>query len=199
MQVLFVLTLVVALSLTNAFAPRSHSISRSTALKNNSDNDASPTFTTIKNVRDVATVSPALLRPGRLFRCGTPSNANLDDKNNFIDTLGIKTLVDLRSVTELKEDELVEDGLAYEGFTDVLWKRRTGARIIKKAGRSIRKLKGLKRSVDNFGIDEGDDDVEGDFLTVNNLIYFNIYSCYRCRNRSWKKKSNELNTAARGD
>lgn len=103
-----------------------------------------PTFKTIRNVRDVASVSP-LLRPSRLYRCGMPSNASPSDAASFVSELGIKTLVDLRSGTELREDEGLLSNDVYDGFTDVVWRRKTGAWVVDKAGRGIRRLKGLRR------------------------------------------------------
>lgn len=111
-------------------------------------------FTSIKNVRDVASVAPTLLKPGCLFRSGMPSNATEEDVAKYLGGpvsggdggMGIKTLIDLRSLTEINEDGKIWDSEIYEGFENVVWKRSTGAWIVDKAGRGIRKLR--RRSVD---------------------------------------------------
>jgi hypothetical protein len=74
----------------------------------------------VKNCRDLAATAFSPIKPGRLFRTGRLGDATEKDRRLLFETLGISTLVDLRSPTELKDDPaLMAD--VFEGFTDLVW------------------------------------------------------------------------------
>lgn len=76
-------------------------------------------FEKVKNCRDLASPSSSPILPGRLFRTGRLGDATAKDQE-LLKTLGITTLVDLRSPTELKDDESLMSGV-FDGFTDLVW------------------------------------------------------------------------------
>ena len=57
------------------------------------------------------------LAPGRMYRGATPANATPADVEYLVDTLGIKTLIDLRSTDEAGGD--VGDRLVYHRFSEI--------------------------------------------------------------------------------
>jgi protein tyrosine/serine phosphatase len=74
----------------------------------------------IKNARDLSSVPGSPITPNILLRTGMPSNASPNDIDYLKNTLKIKTLVDLRSLTELKGDEGLKSQV-YEGYVDMKW------------------------------------------------------------------------------
>lgn len=83
----------------------------------------------VKNCRDLAATASSPIKPGRLYRTGRLGDATEKDRELLFDKLGITTLVDLRSPTELKDDPaLMAD--VFNGFTDLVWmengRRRDG-------------------------------------------------------------------------
>ncbi|KAG7352091.1 protein tyrosine/serine phosphatase [Nitzschia inconspicua] len=83
----------------------------------------------VKNCRDLAATASSPIKPGRLFRTGRLGDATEKDQVLLFDTLGITTLVDLRSPTELKDDPALMSDV-FDGFTDLVWmengRRRDG-------------------------------------------------------------------------
>lgn len=83
----------------------------------------------VKNCRDLAATASSPIKPGRLFRCGRLGDATAKDRELLFGTLGITTLVDLRSPTELKDDPALMSDV-FDGFTDLVWiengRRRDG-------------------------------------------------------------------------
>ncbi len=77
-------------------------------------------FAKIKNCRDLASPSSSPILPGRLFRTGRLGDATPEDQELLLKTLGITTLVDLRSPTELKDDGALMSNV-FDGFTDLVW------------------------------------------------------------------------------
>eukprot|EP00884_Botryococcus_braunii_P020277 jgi/Botrbrau1/6933/Bobra.0215s0012.1 len=57
----------------------------------------------LKNFRDLAS-SSSLLKPGLVFRSSSPIHASKEDWQVLMDKLGIRTMVDLRTKYEVKED-----------------------------------------------------------------------------------------------
>mmetsp|Transcript_43939 Transcript_43939/g.133842 ORF Transcript_43939/g.133842 Transcript_43939/m.133842 type:complete len:447 (-) Transcript_43939:382-1722(-) len=78
----------------------------------------------VKNARDLATVSKSPVRPGRIYRTGRVSDASDDDIALLFDELGVRTLVDLRSPTELKDDPTLERDAVFKDFVSVVWNER---------------------------------------------------------------------------
>lgn len=74
----------------------------------------------VKNCRDLASTNGSPVKPGRLFRMGRVGDATDEDQQLLFDKLGIKTLVDLRSPTELKDDTALKASL-FDNFTDLVW------------------------------------------------------------------------------
>jgi protein tyrosine/serine phosphatase len=103
----------------------------------------------VLNARDLATCHNSLIQPGKVFRTGKISDANDEDVKLLMEDLGIKTLIDLRSGVELKDDPNL-GAPVYQGFTNVLWKdrgrKREGCVRVLKANESPVKERFWKRS-----------------------------------------------------
>jgi len=78
----------------------------------------------IKNARDLASVRHSPIRPGRIFRTGRLSDASLEDLECIQQQAGgpWKTLVDLRSPTELKDDPTLLRVEVFGNYTNIVWK-----------------------------------------------------------------------------
>mmetsp|Transcript_84789 Transcript_84789/g.245152 ORF Transcript_84789/g.245152 Transcript_84789/m.245152 type:complete len:419 (-) Transcript_84789:163-1419(-) len=74
----------------------------------------------VKNCRDLASIKNSPIKPGRIFRTGRLGDATDKDQDLLMKDLGITTLVDLRSPTELKDDQALMSDV-FQGFSDVLW------------------------------------------------------------------------------
>jgi hypothetical protein len=59
----------------------------------------------VKNARDLASVAESPIIPNRVYRTGKLSDATSEDIEILLKHRGIRTVIDLRSPTELKEDE----------------------------------------------------------------------------------------------
>jgi hypothetical protein len=83
----------------------------------------------VKNCRDLAATDSSPIKPGRLYRTGRLGDATEKDRELLFDKLGITTLVDLRSPTELKDDPALMAEV-FDGFTNLVWmengRRRDG-------------------------------------------------------------------------
>ena len=75
----------------------------------------------VKNARDLASVKNSPIRPNRIFRTGRLGDATPEDQTLLLEQIGIRTLVDLRSPTELKDDPALSSSVFAE-FTDLVWK-----------------------------------------------------------------------------
>jgi hypothetical protein len=64
------------------------------------------------------------VKAGRLIRLGRVSDASEDDIQMLFQDLGVKTLVDLRSPTELKDDPTLENPQVFDNFTSFVWYER---------------------------------------------------------------------------
>ena len=74
----------------------------------------------VKNCRDLASVKNSSVKPKRIFRTGRLGDATAEDQELLFGEMGITTLVDLRSPTELKDDAaLMAD--VFKEFTDLVW------------------------------------------------------------------------------
>jgi protein tyrosine/serine phosphatase len=80
-------------------------------------------FQKVKNARDLASVKNSPVKSGKIYRMGRLGDATAQDQELLWSELGIKTLVDLRSPTELKDDPaLLSD--VFSNFTDLVWKEK---------------------------------------------------------------------------
>ncbi len=128
----------------------------------------------VKNARDLASVKECPIKPHRLYRMGRVSDATEADLHLLNDEIGIRTLVDLRSPTELKEDVTLERDEVYGEFRSLIWDERDNGsvkelregepRIKKKRSKNImghvRELvDGAKKGVD--AATHGDEDTKG--------------------------------------
>ena len=80
----------------------------------------------VKNARDLASVKGSPILPGKLYRMGRISDASDRDIDLLMNELKIKTLVDLRSPTELKDDPTLLRKEVFENFTTMVWSERGG-------------------------------------------------------------------------
>jgi hypothetical protein len=70
-----------------------------------SRNDIDLNLRCVKNARDLASVAKSPIIPNRVYRTGKLSDATSEDIDILLKQRGIRTVIDLRSPTELKEDE----------------------------------------------------------------------------------------------
>jgi len=78
-------------------------------------------FAAVKNARDLASVANSPVKPNRVYRMGRVGDASEQDIEILLNELGIRTLVDLRSPTELKDDDSLQRKEVFEDYTDILW------------------------------------------------------------------------------
>jgi len=78
----------------------------------------------VKNARDLASVQNSPVLPGRIYRMGRVSDATEPDIQLLLQERGIRTLVDLRSPTELKDDPTLLREKVFQNFTDIVWKEQ---------------------------------------------------------------------------
>lgn len=98
-------------------------------------------FQKIKNARDLNSCNNSPILPNRVYRMGKVTDATEQDMDVLFDQLEIRTLVDLRSGTELRdemngvhhgEENEDDDEVAansrdvFEGFHDLVWSERKG-------------------------------------------------------------------------
>jgi protein tyrosine/serine phosphatase len=83
----------------------------------------------IKNARDLSSVRNSPVKPNRLFRTGRVSDATPDDLKVLFDEMKIKTLVDLRSPTELKDDVTLDRPEVFGDFKTLIWDERKGGLV----------------------------------------------------------------------
>eukprot|EP00559_Dactyliosolen_fragilissimus_P000433 CAMPEP_0184861194 /NCGR_PEP_ID=MMETSP0580-20130426/5952_1 /TAXON_ID=1118495 /ORGANISM="Dactyliosolen fragilissimus" /LENGTH=542 /DNA_ID=CAMNT_0027358615 /DNA_START=480 /DNA_END=2108 /DNA_ORIENTATION=+ len=99
-------------------------------------------FDKIKNVRDLSSVPrrdayTPKIRPNRVYRAGRMGDASERDIRILLKDLGIKTLVDLRSPTELRDDPVLDRPDVFGSFVDLIWsERRKGAVLELASGQS---------------------------------------------------------------
>ncbi len=90
----------------------------------------------VKNARDLSSVAHSPIQQNRIIRTGRVSDATKDDLSLLLDTIGIKTLVDLRSYTELKDDMTLDRKEVFGEFNDLIWDERTDVIKVLNEGRS---------------------------------------------------------------
>ncbi|KAL3789654.1 hypothetical protein ACHAW5_002371 [Stephanodiscus triporus] len=138
-------------------------------------------FENIKNARDLASVRNSPVSPNRVYRVGRVSDASSSDLDALFGDIGIKTLVDLRSPTELRDDPSLDRADVFGNFTDMVFhergrmvkelrhdehrmtRRRKRDVVLRAVGGAVNGTKDvLLGFVDNFfGNDEDEDDDEG--------------------------------------
>jgi len=82
-------------------------------------------FDDIKNARDLSSTKDSPVKTGAVIRMGKVSSASDKDINILENELKVKTFVDLRSPTELKEDPSLNDDKVFKDFRTIIWKERT--------------------------------------------------------------------------
>ena len=83
----------------------------------------------VKNARDLASVHHSPVKPRRVYRIGRVSDATPSDLDALFGDIGIKTLVDLRSPTELKDDASLDRPEVVGDFTDMVFYE--GSRMVR--------------------------------------------------------------------
>ena len=88
-------------------------------------------FDRVKNARDLSSVNDSPVKSGRVYRMGKVTDATKKDVETLFDELHVRTLVDLRSRTELRDEvngvhadvepTKDEDVDVFKGFTDLTW------------------------------------------------------------------------------
>lgn len=74
----------------------------------------------VKNCRDLGSVRNSPVAQGRILRSGRLGDATEQDQKLLFGSIGITTLVDLRSPTELKDDPAVMADV-FSNFTNLMW------------------------------------------------------------------------------
>ncbi|KAI2498118.1 Pfam Y phosphatase3C [Fragilaria crotonensis] len=119
-------------------------------------------FDCIKNARDLSSPPGSPIKANRLYRMGRLSEASDKDIQFLLDDKNINTIIDLRSPTELKDDEKLQRFEIFGDFTNLVWlergRNRDGCLIELEAGASPVLKRRLLLSRSN--IMEEDDDVE---------------------------------------
>jgi hypothetical protein len=78
----------------------------------------------VKNARDLSSVKGSPILPGRVYRMGRVSDATEHDIDLLMKEINLKTLVDLRSPTELKDDPTLQREEVFKDFTTMVWTER---------------------------------------------------------------------------
>jgi protein tyrosine/serine phosphatase len=93
-------------------------------------------FEKVKNARDLSSVRNCPIKSGRMIRTGRVSDATENDLDILNNQIGVKTLVDLRSLTELKDDLTLDRPEVFGDFTDLVWDERKDVIKVLNEGRS---------------------------------------------------------------
>jgi len=75
----------------------------------------------VKNARDLADVAESPIISNRVYRTGKLSDATSEDIDILLKQRGIRTVIDLRSPTELKEDEGLHRDEVFGEFLTIRW------------------------------------------------------------------------------
>eukprot|EP00594_Rhizosolenia_setigera_P014841 CAMPEP_0178961570 /NCGR_PEP_ID=MMETSP0789-20121207/13790_1 /TAXON_ID=3005 /ORGANISM="Rhizosolenia setigera, Strain CCMP 1694" /LENGTH=455 /DNA_ID=CAMNT_0020645439 /DNA_START=62 /DNA_END=1429 /DNA_ORIENTATION=+ len=98
-----------------------------------------------------------IVKKNKLYRMGKVSNASHPEDTDFLSD--IKTFIDLRSPTELKEDETLNTELVFDGVTNLLWRERSGkVKDLGKEGWQARKYRPTPTTATSETISLPDDD-----------------------------------------
>ena len=122
-------------------------------------------FESIKNARDLSSPIGSPIKENRLYRMGRLSEASDKDINILLEKKDVKTIIDLRSPTELKEDEDLLRFEVFGDFTNLVWvergRKRDGCLVELEPGESpiLKRRERLSRS--NV-LDADDDDMDDD-------------------------------------
>ena len=132
----------------------------------------------VKNARDLASVHNSPVKPRRVYRIGRVSDATTSDLDTLFGDIGIKTLVDLRSPTELRDDPSLDRPEVVGGFTDMVF--HEGSRMVRELRHDEhrmtrrRKRDVVRRAVGGGGggggADDDDDDECIDCIEASKLI-----------------------------
>lgn len=106
----------------------------------------------VKNARDLSSVCNSPIPSNRLYRMGRVSDATPEDIKTLFQDKAIKTLVDLRSPTELKDDVTLERSEVYGDFVSMLWSERDNGAVkqLNENETRISNKKKLSRHVKNL-------------------------------------------------
>jgi hypothetical protein len=98
----------------------------------------------IKNARDLCSPNNSPIQPGRIIRCGRVSDATDRDLSLLKNDIGIKTLVDLRSYTELKDDLTLDREVVFGDFVDMVWdERKDVVKVLNQHRSRVEQKKGI--------------------------------------------------------
>jgi protein tyrosine/serine phosphatase len=92
----------------------------------------------VKNARDLASARRSPVAPCRVYRTGRVSDATPADLRALFGDIGIKTLVDLRSPTELRDDPNLDRTEVVGDFTDMVFHERN--RMVRELGRDEHRM-----------------------------------------------------------
>mmetsp|Transcript_46735 Transcript_46735/g.69124 ORF Transcript_46735/g.69124 Transcript_46735/m.69124 type:complete len:460 (-) Transcript_46735:94-1473(-) len=141
-------------------------------------------FDCIKNARDLSSVNHSPIKANRVFRTGMVSGSTEKDIKLCNDEIQIRTLIDLRSPTEWKEDANLHKEDVYGDYVTMLWKEARSTHYVSNVHNSkqygIVEEKGLnaKTKTEKIGKDckdcedtVGDDEVtkEGSDSTITDV------------------------------
>ena len=99
----------------------------------------------VKNCRDLSSVKNSPILPNKIIRMGRVSDATEQDIEKYVNN--IKTLVDLRSPTELKEDESLSRFEVYSNYVDLVYdERRSGGGLVRELAHGEPRIRGAAAS-----------------------------------------------------
>lgn len=107
-------------------------------------NERNLALTKVKNARDLHSVRNSPIQPNRIFRTGRVSDASEQDLELLQDQLDIKTLVDLRSPTELKDDPTLDREAVFGDYVNLLFVERKHG-VVKELNAGESRIKEKKR------------------------------------------------------
>jgi len=102
----------------------------------------------VKNCRDLSSVKNSPILPNKIIRMGRVSDATEQDIEKYVNN--IKTLVDLRSPTELKEDESLSRFEVYSNYVDLVYdERRSGGGLVRELAHGEPRIRGAASTSGN--------------------------------------------------
>jgi len=109
-------------------------------------------FEKINNARDLSSGCENTIQSNRVYRMGRVSDASTNDVNRLVNDIGMKTLIDLRSPTELKDDPNVDNPELFQYFHSWIWKRKDKVKDIdyKDASQYVSRRKNIVRGIKSF-------------------------------------------------
>uniref|UniRef100_A0A7S2VXM8 Tyrosine specific protein phosphatases domain-containing protein n=1 Tax=Eucampia antarctica TaxID=49252 RepID=A0A7S2VXM8_9STRA len=122
----------------------------------------------VKNCRDLSTVKNSVISPNKIIRMGRVSDATEVDLEKYISN--IKTLVDLRSPTELKEDVSLERPEVYADYVNLVYEERRKGGVVRELAEGEPRIRSSSHAKESAAIDTNDN-TEGLILSAVDVAH----------------------------